>query len=99
MRFLAVLLLLAAISSRADSPGPDHGCQAPERPSDDVDEQTWNRFLADVDGYRSCISNSVSTNRDAADAHTAAAKAATQAWNGFVHDSLNVREDFPWPPE
>jgi hypothetical protein len=99
MRFLAVLLLCIPTVSSADLPVPDHGCQAPQRPADDVDEQTWNRFLAGVDGYRACISAFVAANHDAADAHSAAANAATQAWNEFVRDSLNVPEDFPWPPE
>lgn len=99
MRKFVVMLLLVPILACADAPVPDHGCEAPRRPADDVDEATWNLFLAGVDRYRACISDFVAANRAAAESHYAAANAATQAWNGFVRDSLNVPEDFPWPPE
>ena len=36
-------------------------------------------------------------NNEAADRHRTAANAATEEWNAFVHGSLNVPEDFPWP--
>lgn len=100
IRLLVVLLLLfvPAIAG-ADAPMPDPGCRAPVRPADGVDEPTWNRFLAGVDTYRSCISDFVAANHEQADAHREAANAATTAWNDFVRESLNVPEDFPWPPE
>lgn len=98
LSFVLLLLLVPAIAD-ASVPVPDPGCRAPLRPADDVDEATWNRFLAGVDGYRSCISDFVTANHQQADAHREAANAATTAWNDFVRDSLNVPEDFPWPPE
>ncbi len=99
MRYLAVLLLCLPVLASADLPVPDHGCVAPVRPGDGVDERTWGEFLAGVDGYRACISDFAASNHEAADTHRAAANGATQAWNEFVRDSLNVPEDFPWPPE
>jgi hypothetical protein len=99
MRFCIVLLLFLPMLAVADRPVPQHGCEAPRRPADDVDEITWNRFLAGVDDYRACISDFVAANHAAADAHRNSANAATEAWNLFVRDSLNAPEDFPWPPE
>ena len=51
-----------------------------------------------VDAYRDCMTRFIAENNDAADRHRAAANAATVEWNAFVHSSLNVPEDFPWPP-
>jgi len=96
--FVGILLLLPTLAF-GHAPPPEHGCHAPRRPPDNVDEATWNRFLSDVDRYRSCISDFVAANRAAAENHYAAASAATDAWNGFVRDSLNAPQDFPWPPE
>ena len=99
MRCLAVLLVFLALFAAADVAVPVHGCTAPVRPADGVDEQTWEGFLAAVDAYRACISDFTDSNRQASDAHGAAANAAIGDWNEFVRDSLNVSEDFPWPPE
>jgi len=52
-RFLGLLMLLPSLAL-GHAPPPDHGCLAPRRPPDNVDETTWNRFLSDVDRYRSC---------------------------------------------
>jgi hypothetical protein len=99
MRLVVCLLIFVPALASADLPVPAHGCLAPVRPADDVDERVWNGFLAGVDAYRDCISDFVSANQAAADSHAAAAHAATEAWNIYVRDSLNVPEDFPWPPE
>jgi len=93
LRTLAVVLLFTMPNLVVASlPVEAHGCRAPVRPPDDVDEATWEKFLAGVDGYRACISDFVAANHRAADAHRAAANGATEAWNGFVRDSLNVPE-------
>lgn len=94
---LFIASLLAATAHAASV--PDHGCRAPVRPPDDVPEVVWQGFLEAVDSYRACISNYVTRNNALADAHRTAANEATLAWNAFVRDSLNVPEDFPWPPE
>ena len=99
MRLVFVFLVLLAPAAAAHTPVPSHGCEAPERPPDDVAEEIWNRFLEHVDGYRDCISSFVRSNYAASDAHRDAANAATLDWNAFVRDSLNVPEDFPWEPD
>jgi len=93
------LLLLPSMLSAAHSPQPANTCEPPTRPPEDVAEVVWNRFLADVDSYRACISEFVQQNHAASDAHRQAANQATEQWNAYVKSSLNVPEDFPWPPE
>jgi hypothetical protein len=63
-----------------------------------VGADRWNAFVDDVDTYRDCTSTFVADNHAAAERHRAAANAATEAWNAFVRSSLNVPEDYPWPP-
>ena len=99
MRLLFICLVILAPFAAAHTPVPVHGCAMPERPPDDVDEMTWNRFLEGVERYRACISDFVRRNYAASDAHRDAANAATLDWNAFVRDSLNVPEDFPWQAE
>ncbi len=94
---LAFMLLIGA-SAFAHSPQPTHGCAQPVRPPDKNDADVWNRFMDQVDVYRACMSTFIAENNEAADRHRAAANAATVEWNTFVHGSLNVPEDFPWPP-
>ena len=93
---LAVTLLIPALSF-AHSPQPAHGCIQPTRPPDKNDPDVWNRFIDQVDVYRDCMSTFITENNVAADHHRAAANAATAQWNAFVHGSLNVPDDFPWP--
>lgn len=98
-RGLAALLLGCLAGPLAADPGPLlHGCTAPLRPADDRNAAAMQRFLAEVDQYRQCISDFVDTNYAAADRHRDAAAAAALEWNGFVRDSLNAPQDFPWPP-
>jgi hypothetical protein len=75
------------------------GCTAPTRPDDDQNDLLWQRFLDDVDGFRSCVSDYAAANHQAAESHAHAANAATLEWNRFVRAELNVPEDYPWPPE
>ena len=93
---LALMLLIPALAL-AHSPQPTHGCAQPIRPPDKNDSDVWNRFMDQVDVYRACMSSFITENNEAADRHRAAANAATAQWNAFVHESLNVPEDFPWP--
>ena len=99
MRLVMILLLLVPVLGVADLPVPGHECNPPMRPADDVSERVWNQFLAGVDEFRACVSDFVASNHDAADSHRAVANAATHSWNDFVKASLNVPQDFPWPPE
>ncbi len=78
-------------------PAPD--CLRPARPAQSEDRfQMWDDFMAQTDAYRDCMSNYIHYHHAASDAHRAAANAATEAWNSFVRESLNVPQDFPWPP-
>ncbi len=95
---LIVLATLLAGPAFADDPQPTHTCLQPTRPPDKNDTAVWNHFVDQVDAYRACMSAFIQQNNEAADRHRAAANAATQEWNAFVHSSLNVPEDFPWPP-
>jgi hypothetical protein len=95
---IAVMLLTWASSGLAHTSGPEHGCVAPQRPVDDQDDVRWQRFLAAVDEFRSCISAYAAANHAAAETHRQSANAAVLEWNEFVRARLNVPEDFPWPP-
>lgn len=100
----ALALLGAALWAAAPSPAlahgasPAHGCVAPSRPANDQDDALWQRYLDQVDGFRACISAFAEANRAAARLHNEAANEATEDWNRFVRDNLNVPEDYPWPP-
>lgn len=95
--WLSVAVLVAQPSlAAAEPPHPD--CVQPVRPPDKSDAVAWNRFVDRVDVYRSCMNAFITANHAAADRYRAAANAATEEWNQFVHSSLNVPEDFPWPP-
>lgn len=95
---LVLLALLPGTVAQAHNPPPPPDCVAPSRPADDQNDVSWQRFLADVDAFRVCISDYASANHAAAEAHHRAANDATLVWNRFVHSELNVPEDFPWPP-
>lgn len=94
---LGMALLLPALAI-AHAELPKHACTQPIRPPDKTDSERWNHFMDQVDVYRECMSAFIAENNEAADRHRAAANAATAEWNAFVHGSLNVPEDFPWPP-
>lgn len=99
---LTVGLTVASImagSAAAHTPSPAHHCEGPSRPADDQNDALWQRYLADVDAFRACISDFVDANQAEARAHSEAARQATADWNGFVRSELNVPEDYPWPPE
>ena len=88
-----------ALAAEAHAPGPEHPCRAPARTADEQNDAHWQGFLESVDGFRRCVSDFVSANQAAAQAHNEAARLAAAAWNGFVRSSLNVPQDFPWPPD
>ena len=96
-----LLLVVAALVSQsavAAAVPASPTCVQPVRPPDKSDSVAWNRFVDQVDAYRSCMNAFIVENHAAADRYRAAANAATEEWNDFVHRSLNVPEDFPWPP-
>ena len=96
-----VIVLCLAFSSTfafGHTEPPTHACIQPMRPPDKNDADVWNQFIDQVDSYRSCMNAFIAENHEAAERHRAAANAATEEWNTFVRSSLNVPEDFPWPP-
>lgn len=95
---LAIVALIPVLAFGHAEP-PSHGCIQPTRPPDKTDSVVWNHFIDLVDDYRSCMSGFIAENHEAAEHHRAAANAATAEWNAFVHNSLNVPEDFPLPPD
>ncbi len=103
MKSIVFLVFAAAAlgvgTVRAHDAAPQAGCRAPARPADEQNDLLWQAYLEDVDNFRQCISDFVEANQAAAVAHNEAARLATEAWNEFVRTSLNVPEDFPWPPE
>lgn len=76
-----------------------HDCVSPVRPVNDQDDQLWQRFLDDIDGYRACINREMEWHQSAALDHQQQAKVVVDEWNEFVRTNLNAPEDFPWPPE
>jgi hypothetical protein len=74
-----------------------HDCVSPIRPVNDQDNVVWQRFLDDIDRYRSCVSIAQERHEAAGRAHQEAARDAVQSWNDFVRTSLNAPGDFPWP--
>lgn len=77
----------------------DHDCQAPIRPVDEHNDVLWNRFLAEIDGFRACVNRKKEWHEAKVLEHNQAARQVVEEWNTFVHGSLNAPEDFPWPPE
>ena len=99
VRGLLLVLLLGCSSALVHGHPPmGNDCAAPVRPVDDQNDQLWAQFLAEIDTYQTCISREADRHQAASDAHQRAAFAAVDAWNDFVRSSLNVPEDFPWPP-
>lgn len=97
-RALLQVIVMTPALAFAHAEAPSHDCVRPVRPPDKNDEVVWNTFVDRMDAYRACMSAFIETNHRAADHHRAAANAATDEWNEFVRSSLNVPEDFPWPP-
>ena len=93
-----MVLVVPALAFAHDAP-PAHSCAAPTRPADKTNELEWNGFVDAMNAYRACMSAFIEANHAGSDHHRQAANAATEEWNAFVRGSLNVPEDFPWPPE
>lgn len=95
----AVMTLGLSIASAARAHDVvSHGCQAPARPAQDVEPVEWNGFVDRVDDYRACMNAFIAANHAQSDVHRSAANVATDEWNAFVRGSLNVPEDYPFPP-
>lgn len=74
-------------------------CIAPTRPADDQNDVLWQKFLDEIDAFQACINTNVERHQAASREHQKAAHVSVDSWNQFVQQSLNVPEDFPWPPQ
>ncbi len=99
MKWLVVLLLVLLAPSVFAHEPINGVCIAPERPHDDQDDVLWQRFLADIDAFRACINDLKEFHQASSAQHQADARLAVEAWNEFVHTSLNAPQDFPHNPE
>ncbi len=95
----AILTLLSVNHPAYGHEAMQFACAAPERPIDDANDLLWQRFLQEIDAYRTCVQRAMDQHQVAATQHQAAARSAVTSWNEFVRTSLNAPEDFPWPPE
>lgn len=98
-RTIVALLLCLGCASALAHEDMVFQCTAPVRPADDQNDELWQKFLAEIDTFQSCVTDYADRQQAAADEHQRAAFAAVDAWNEFVRTSLNAPEDFPWPPE
>jgi hypothetical protein len=67
------------------------------RPQDEQEDVLWQRFLTDIDTLRACAQAHMAWHQNAVVEHQQSAKLAMEQLNGFVRDSLNAPEDFPFP--
>lgn len=95
---LLVLSVMWSGQLAAHPLAPEAPCTEPLRPPR-TDVAKWNAFVDAVDVYRSCISSFSTDQYSATDAHRFAAERATERWNAFVRENLNVPADFPHQSE
>ena len=91
---LMISLLIWSGQATAHPLAPEASCSEPVRPPRS-DVARWNAFVDAVDVYRTCISSFAADQYSASEAHRFAAERATERWNAFVRDNLNVPADFP----
>ena len=99
VKTIAVLLLLGLAASAQTHPPMTSDCSAPIRPADDQNDVLWQNFLDEIDAFQACINANVDRHQNASREHQEAARLHVDRWNKFVQQSLNVPEDFPWPPQ
>ena len=95
---LLVLSVMWSGQLAAHPLAPEAPCTEPLRPPR-TDVAKWNVFVDAVDVYRSCISSFSTDQYSATEAHRFAAERATERWNAFVRENLNVPADFPHQSE
>jgi hypothetical protein len=91
-RFLVAVLVIAVVglagTAWADMFPPSHGCRKPYKPYQFTSEHELEMFRAEVDRFEACIDRFVEEQKEAAQAHRDAAKAAIDDWNRFVRLEL-----------
>ena len=86
---LVTTLLLTTAVAQADMFPPSASCHKPYKPYEFTSQYEVDSFKSDVDRYKRCISDFVSSQNDAVEVHQAAASAAIDEWNSYVRYELN----------
>lgn len=92
--WLLILLLVCCGQLSSHPLAPEAPCTEPVRPPR-TEVTGWNALVDAVDVYRTYISGFATDQYSASEAHRFAAERATERWNAFVRDNLNVPADFP----
>ena len=87
MRTLPLIVLLISPLVFADMIEPSHDCNQPDVPYEFQDQYEREQFQADVDEYKTCISDFVEEQQDAIRKHKSAADDAIEEWNSFARST------------
>jgi hypothetical protein len=84
-----IVISVASLSVFAEMFSPTSLCSKPYKPYEFNTQWELDSFNDDVDRYKSCISDFVEEQNEAAESHQQAANDAIEEWNSFVNYELN----------
>lgn len=84
MRTLLLLGMLTSSLAFADLIEPSHDCSQPDVPYGFQDQYERDQFQADIEEYKTCITDFVEEQQDAIRKHKSAADEAIEEWNAFA---------------
>ena len=87
MRTLLLFGMLLSPLGFADTIEPSHGCNQPSVPYEFENQDERDQFNAEVDEYKSCITDFVEEQQDAIRKHKSAADDAIEEWNSFARST------------
>ncbi|MBB6287652.1 LmbE family N-acetylglucosaminyl deacetylase [Pseudomonas sp. JAI120] len=87
MRALLLLGMLLSPLAFADTIEPSHDCSQPSVPYEFEDQNERDQFNAEVEEYKSCITDFVEEQQDAIRKHKSAADDAIEEWNSFARST------------
>ena len=87
MRTLLLLGMVLSPFAFADSFEPSHNCDQPDIPYEFADQYQRDQFNAEVEEYKSCITDFVEEQQDAIRKHKSAADNAIEEWNSFARST------------
>ncbi|MEX5606840.1 hypothetical protein [Pseudomonas protegens] len=87
MRALLLLGMLLSPLAFADLTEPLHDCNQPDVPYEFQDQFERDQFQADVEEYKTCITDFVEEQQDAIRKHKSAADDAIEEWNSFARST------------
>jgi hypothetical protein len=87
MRIFLLLGLLLSPLALADTIEPSHDCNQPDVPYEFQNQYERDQFRADVDEYKTCITDFVEEQQDAIRKHNSAADDAIEEWNSFARST------------